>query len=132
VDTDIGRRDGILDREECLRLLGTTSVGRIGVTLRGLPWIVAVRFVFDGARILVDVGSDPAIVAAARDAVVAIETDVVDVHSHEHWSVMATGFARPLHWSWRTDDVDQGLAADGHILAIDPEILTGRLHSVPR
>jgi hypothetical protein len=121
-----------LDRAECLRLLGTTSVGRLGVTLRGLPWVVPVRFVFDGARILVDVGPDPAIIAAVRDAVVAFEADDVDASSHERWSVMATGIARRLHWSWRGDGSDHDHAAEGNILAIDPEILTGWSPAVPR
>jgi nitroimidazol reductase NimA-like FMN-containing flavoprotein (pyridoxamine 5'-phosphate oxidase superfamily) len=121
-----------LERVDCLRLLGTTSVGRLGVTLRGLPWVVPVRFVFDGTRILVDVGHDPAIVAAARDAVVAFETDDVETRTHERWSVMATGFARPVHWSWRSDGFDHDHAAEGHIVAIDPELLTGWMPAVAR
>ena len=113
-----------IDRSECMRLLGTTSVGRIGLTLRGLPWVVPVRFVFDGARILVDVGSDPTFIAAARNAVVAFEADDVDARSHERWSVMATGIARPLHWTWRGDG-DRDHADDGSVLAIEPEIMAG-------
>jgi nitroimidazol reductase NimA-like FMN-containing flavoprotein (pyridoxamine 5'-phosphate oxidase superfamily) len=119
-----------LERDECLRLLGTTSVGRIGVTMRGLPWVVPVRFVFDGARILVDVGPDPAIIAAARNAVVAFETDDVDARTHERWSVMATGFARALHWSWDGSDHDH--VAEGHVLAIEPEVLSGWMPAVAR
>jgi hypothetical protein len=92
--------------------------------------VVPVRFVFDGARILVDVGPDPTIVAAARNAVVAFETDDVDALSHERWSVMATGFARALHWSWDGSDHDH--AGEGHVLALEPEILTGWMPAVAR
>ena len=122
----------LLDRAECLRLLGTTSVGRLGLTLRGLPWVVPVRFVFDGVRILVDMGPDPAICAAARDAVVAFQTDEVDAVAHERWSVMATGIARALHWTWRDDGSDFDHTAEGHVLAIVPEILTGWMPAMAR
>jgi len=121
-----------LERDECLRLLGLTSVGRLGVTLRGLPWVVPVRFVFDGVRILADVGEDAALIGATRDAVVAFETDDVDPISHERWSVMATGVARPLHWSWRGDGTDHDHAADGNIVAIEPAMLTGWRPAVHR
>jgi nitroimidazol reductase NimA-like FMN-containing flavoprotein (pyridoxamine 5'-phosphate oxidase superfamily) len=121
-----------LERGECLRLLGTTSVGRLGVCLRGLPWVVPVSFVFDGARILVDVGPDPALMRAVRDAVVAFEADDVDPDSHERWSVMATGIARPLHWSWHGGGDDHDCAADGHVVALEPEIIAGRLPALAR
>jgi uncharacterized protein len=125
VTTDIdqvGR--ATLGRRECMRLLGTATVGRLGLTVRGLPWVVPVRFVFDGARILVDVGADAAIANAARDAVVAFETDDVDPTTHERWSVMATGFAREVHWSWSEGHVNP-YRDGGALLAIDPEIMTG-------
>jgi hypothetical protein len=114
-----------LDGPECLRLLESTSIGRLGLTMRGLPWVVPVRFMLDGARILVDVGSDPAIVAATRDAVVAFETDGGGVPAEERWAVMATGFARPLERSSPGDGSDSDDAASGHVFGIDPEILTG-------
>jgi uncharacterized protein len=121
-----------LDRSECKRLLGTTTVGRLGLTVRGLPWVIPVRFVFDGARILVDVGKDAAMANAARDAVVAFETDDVDPVSHQRWSVMATGIAREVHWSWSEGHVDPHQHEGGTLLAIDPEIMTGWCPAVVR
>jgi hypothetical protein len=123
-----------LDRTECLRLLGTSTVGRLGVTLRGLPWVVPVSYVFDGSRILVLMGSNPSIAAAARDAVVAFETDDVDPISHERWTVMATGIARDTWlgsaWADQADDGDGDGASP--VLAIEPEILSGRRPAVAR
>jgi nitroimidazol reductase NimA-like FMN-containing flavoprotein (pyridoxamine 5'-phosphate oxidase superfamily) len=120
-----------LEPSECKRLLATATVGRLGLTVRGLPWVVPVRFVFDGSRILVDVGTNPAIAAGARDAVVAFETDDVDPDTHERWSVMATGIAREVHWSW-----SEGHATTNHdggtLLALDPEILMGWSPAVVR
>ena len=120
-----------IDRAECKRLLGTASVGRLGLTVRGLPWVVPVRYVFDGARLLLDVGASPAIAAAARDAVVAFETDDVDPVSHERWSVMATGIARQVHWSWSEGHVDP-YHHGGTLLALEPEIMTGWSPAVAR
>ena len=70
--------------------------------------------------------------AAVRDAVVAFETDDVDARSHERWSVMVTGIARRLHWSCRGDGSDFDHAAEGQILAIEPEIMTGWMPAVVR
>jgi nitroimidazol reductase NimA-like FMN-containing flavoprotein (pyridoxamine 5'-phosphate oxidase superfamily) len=130
IDTGHQTHDS-LDRSECKRLLGTATVGRLGVTVRGLPWVVPVRFVFDGARILVDVGIDPAIAAAARDAVVGFEADDIDSVTHERWSVMATGFAREVHWSWSEGHVTTHHDG-GTLLANDPEIMTGWCPAVMR
>jgi hypothetical protein len=38
----------VLSRHECLRLLGTATLGRIGVTSDALPTVLPVNFRFDG------------------------------------------------------------------------------------
>ena len=43
----------ILDREECLRLLALTSLGRIGFTSGALPSVLPVTYHLDQDRILV-------------------------------------------------------------------------------
>jgi nitroimidazol reductase NimA-like FMN-containing flavoprotein (pyridoxamine 5'-phosphate oxidase superfamily) len=104
-----------LDRIECLRLLATGSLGRVGLTAGGLPWVVPVAYRFDGERILIRAERGSTLADGARDAVVAFETDRLDPAADVGWSVMATGIAREVSDS----------AADGCTMAIDPEIISG-------
>lgn len=127
-------RDGlvVLDRAECLRLLASATLGRIGLTSRALPMVLPVSFRFDGQRILIRTGSDTRLAAATRDAVVAFEVDDVDPIWHTGWSVMVTGVAHHV--------VDRGeLAVIGEtplarraprggdlVVSIVPELISGR------
>jgi nitroimidazol reductase NimA-like FMN-containing flavoprotein (pyridoxamine 5'-phosphate oxidase superfamily) len=104
-----------LDRAECLRLLGTGSLGRVGLTAGGLPWVVPVAYRYDGERILIRAEHGSTLAEGARDAVVAFETDHLDPGIREGWTVMATGIAREVTTN----------AADGCTMAIDPEIIAG-------
>jgi nitroimidazol reductase NimA-like FMN-containing flavoprotein (pyridoxamine 5'-phosphate oxidase superfamily) len=121
----------VLGRDDCLALLGSASFGRLGLTSRALPTILPVNFWFDGARILVRTGEGSKLHAATAGAVVAFEVDHVDPVEHAGWSVVVTGPAieitdpdelarlrhAPLpHWS----------PSDGHVVAIDPAIVSGR------
>jgi nitroimidazol reductase NimA-like FMN-containing flavoprotein (pyridoxamine 5'-phosphate oxidase superfamily) len=121
----------VLDRDACLALLGSASFGRLGLTSRALPTILPVNFWFDGSRILVRTGAGSKLHTATAGAVVAFEVDHVDPFEHAGWSVVVTGQAvevtdpdelaglrhAPLpHWS----------PTDGHVVAIDPAIVSGR------
>jgi uncharacterized protein len=121
----------VLDRKTSLRLLATAVLGRIGVTTGALPTILPVNFVVDGEQILVRTSVGTKLHAAAVGAVVAFEVDDFDPLDHTGWSVAVTGPAREIsepkelerirelhlpHWS----------RADGHVLAIDVVIVSGR------
>ena len=121
----------VLDREASLRLLATATLGRIGVTNGALPTILPVNFRFDGQRILVRTSVGTKLHAAAAGSVVAFEVDDFDPLYHSGWSVVVTGPAEEL--SDPDDLVEARLAhlphwvpADGHIIAIDPAIVSGR------
>lgn len=62
-------RNGVelLCRDECLRLLTTVSLGRIGVTSDALPTVLPVNFLFDGDRILLRTGIGSKLEAATRN-----------------------------------------------------------------
>ena len=120
----------MLHRQASLRLLATATFGRIGVTDNALPTILPVNFVFDGDRILVRTCSAPTSTRAAG-AGGRVEVDDFDPLYHSGWSVVVTGLAQELtdpdelarvrrahlpHWS----------PADGHVIAIDPAIVSGR------
>ena len=121
----------VLDREISLRLLASSTLGRIGVTDGALPTILPVNFVFDGERILVRTSAGTKLHAAAAGAVVAFEVDDFDPLYHSGWSVVVTGPAQEV-----TDPEDLARArqahlphwspADGNVIAIDPAIVSGR------
>ena len=64
-----------LSEEECVELLRTKTVGRIGLSASSLPFVLPVRYVVDDGRILMRTGQDTRMAAATRDAVVAFEVD---------------------------------------------------------
>lgn len=83
-----------LDRQECVRLLGTVPVGRIVHTRQALPAVLPVNFCLDGDdAILLRTSATSELVGAIDGAVVAFEADSVDAAAHSGWSVVVTGTA---------------------------------------
>jgi nitroimidazol reductase NimA-like FMN-containing flavoprotein (pyridoxamine 5'-phosphate oxidase superfamily) len=87
----------VLDRADCVRLLKSVSLGRIGGTVGALPTILPINFRVDGDRILFRTGVGTKLDAATRNAVVAFEADDFDPIYHAGWSVVVTGIARAVH-----------------------------------
>jgi nitroimidazol reductase NimA-like FMN-containing flavoprotein (pyridoxamine 5'-phosphate oxidase superfamily) len=122
----------VLGRDECLRLLGTATLGRIGVTSGALPTVLPINFRFDGRQILFRTGVGTKLDAATQNAVVAFEVDEIDAIAHTGWSVVVRGVAREL------TDPDELVEAqrpplarwapgeDHRVVAIAPEIVSGR------
>lgn len=121
----------VLERDECLRLLATATLGRVGVTTGALPSVLPVNFRLDGDRILFRTGAGTKLEAATDNAVVAFEVDEIDPGTRSGWSVVVTGVARAL--------TDVGLAEaqrlalarwapgeDHRIVAISTELVSGR------
>lgn len=84
----------VLDRDECLRLLGQSSLGRIAITSDALPVILPVNYLVADDHIFVRTGRGTKLDAATRRAVVAFEADAINPFDHTGWSVMVTGIAR--------------------------------------
>jgi nitroimidazol reductase NimA-like FMN-containing flavoprotein (pyridoxamine 5'-phosphate oxidase superfamily) len=121
----------VLGRDDCLRLLATMSLGRIGVTSGALPTILPVNFLFDGTRILVRTSPGTKLHAAASGSVVAFEVDDFDPMFHSGWSVVVTGTTQELTDEHDLADVrsrhlPHWAPSDGHVIAIDPAIVSGR------
>lgn len=122
----------ILDRGECLRLLATATLGRIGLTSGALPTVLPVNFWFDGKRILVRTGAGTKLDAATRNAVVAFEVDDIDALSHTGWSVVITGRAEQVVDQAELARLEHAPLAHwapfgrSNVVAIDPELVSGR------
>jgi uncharacterized protein len=123
----------VLDRDECLRLLGGAVIGRVGVSSRALPRVLPVNFRLDGDRILIRTGRGTKLDAATANAVVAFEVDDIDPVDQTGWSVLITGAAREL-----TDPAELAAVAaqplarwaphgpDDRVMAISTELVDGR------
>ena len=121
----------VLDRSECLELLRSVPVGRIGVTSGALPTILPVNFLLDGDRVLIRTGRGSKLDAATRNAVVAFEADDVDAFARVGWSVVVTGVARELPaGEVATLDLSQlprwARGEDGRVVAISLDLVSGR------
>lgn len=122
----------VLDPSECMRLLGSVSLGRIGLSSDALPVVLPVNFVLVGDQIVVRTRRGTKLAAATRNAIVAFEVDQLDPHSGVGWSVMVQGFARELA------DPDELAAAnaaplarwidrhDGRHVGISIDVISGR------
>lgn len=122
----------ILDREECLRLLRTATIGRLGITVRALPVVLPINFRLVGDRIVFRTGVGTKLDAATCNAVVAFETDDIDPFAHSGWSVVVTGETREI-----TDPEELAQlcaaniprwapSADGRVVEVSTTMISGR------
>lgn len=99
-----------LDRQECLRLLDTVSVGRVVFTTGALPAVEPVRYVLDEGCIVIRAWNGPRLVTPPEGTVVAFQADALDDTLHLAWSVTVVGKAHTV------DDV----------ITIDLDLVSGR------
>jgi hypothetical protein len=125
-------RDGleVLDRAECLRLLGTATIGRVGVTVGALPVVLPVRFQLQGDAIVFVAAVGTTLEGASRNAVVAFEADDVDPESCAGWSVTGTGLARDASVADLVGLADSALPrwaalTDQRLVVLTTELLSG-------
>ena len=127
-------RNGLemLDREECLRLLGEVQVGRVGVATEAMPVVLPVNFVLDGERIVFSSAQGTKLYVAATGAQVAFEADDVDAGSRWGWSVCVTGPASVVQDAGEVDRL-RSLSLDTwapegeeSYVVIEPQVVTGR------
>jgi hypothetical protein len=83
----------ILDRGECLEMLGTTNLGRIGISWRAMPVILPVHFALERGRILVATWDDSVLARSTLGTVVAFEAEGPLGQDAPTWSVMVNGVA---------------------------------------
>jgi hypothetical protein len=121
----------VLDRAECLRLLGSVTLGRIGFTSGALPSVLPVTFHLVGERITVCTGRGSKVFAAVRNAVVAFEVDDFDPICCSGWSVAVTGVATEISdadglGAPHRQPVARWPAREEAVLAISTEFVSGR------
>ena len=122
----------VLDRSECLRLLATATLGRVGISAAALPVILPVNFRLIGDNIVFRTTSGTKLDAATRGSVVAFEVDAMDPFEHTGWSVMVTGVARQVTEAAELDAVRPERVArwaplgDDRVVSVSTDMITGR------
>jgi nitroimidazol reductase NimA-like FMN-containing flavoprotein (pyridoxamine 5'-phosphate oxidase superfamily) len=96
----------VLDEAECLRLLRSATLGRLGFAARSLPVVLPVNYVVDGDRIVFATEASTIIAAAINSDVACLEIDDHDGFDHTGWSVLVTGHLRELSEE-ETDEVSK-------------------------
>ncbi|MGZ4608702.1 MAG: pyridoxamine 5'-phosphate oxidase family protein [Actinomycetes bacterium] len=122
----------VLSRAESLRLLASTTVGRVVYTADALPAVTPVNFAMQGSAVVFRTASGSRLARATDDQVVAFEADRIDEVTQSGWSVVITGIAEAVRDASELLRVEQlGLVswADGardHFVRIVPGAVTGR------
>ena len=128
----------MLSREECLALLVTVPIGRVGVTVDALPVVLPVNFaVLDGDVVFRTVAGTK-FHAAAAGTVVAFEVDSYDPEGTSGWSVVVRGTSRVLTDPFELDRVRRLIAdpwaVDGsadRAVRITSSLISGRRFERP-
>jgi hypothetical protein len=122
----------VLRPDECLALLRTVPVGRVGLSMDALPVVLPVSFVVDGDRLLIRTGRGSKLDAALAGAVVAFEADDHDAETGQAWSVLVRGSTAVLAAPPDLPADDAGSAATwvpGHVdrwVMITTDLVSGR------
>jgi hypothetical protein len=97
VTTDRGCGIESLDRDTCLALLATASIGRVGwVTPDGHAMILPVNFVLDGETIVFSTGEGDKLDFVREGRVLTFEVDAVEPAFQAGWSVLVFGAAEVI------------------------------------
>lgn len=86
----------VLERDACLRLLRSNSVGRVAAMSGGRPIVLPVNYAMDGDSVVFRTAPGTKLTAAVRGAAVAFEIDHADPVFHTGWSVMVSGWAEEV------------------------------------
>jgi nitroimidazol reductase NimA-like FMN-containing flavoprotein (pyridoxamine 5'-phosphate oxidase superfamily) len=129
----------LLDEDEAMRLLASSEVGRIGLTIAALPAIFPVNYRFVDGCIMFRTAPGSKLLAAANNTVVAFEVDDYHVEDRTGWSVLVVG---PSELVRDVGVIDHVLDAElepwvegtrASVVRIRPGIVSGRriVHGTP-
>lgn len=122
----------ILGRADCLQLLGTATLGRVGITADALPCVLPVNFRLTEDQIVFRTGLGTKLDAATQNAVVAFEVDDMDPFAHTGWSVVVTGLASEVTDLDSLGPIDAwqiprwAPEGDGRVVALSTDMVSGR------
>jgi nitroimidazol reductase NimA-like FMN-containing flavoprotein (pyridoxamine 5'-phosphate oxidase superfamily) len=85
-------RDGVevLDHDECLRLIASREVGRIGIVDNGQPIILPMNYLMMGDTVVLRTSAGTKL-QHAQGSSACFEVDDIEVTTQAGWSVLAVG-----------------------------------------
>src|SRR5271165_4139257 len=87
----------ILPLEECLRLVASVPVGRLGFHVDGEMAVLPVNHAVDGQDVIFRTTLGSKLSAAEAQSLVVFETDYYDQATRTGWSVMINGHAEAVY-----------------------------------
>lgn len=88
---DIVNRMGVIDEAQCIALIESTPIGRVGFTSDGAPLVLPVNFAMHEGAIVFRTLEGVKMAAAAEGQTVCFEVDQWDAGSKTGWSVVVRG-----------------------------------------
>jgi nitroimidazol reductase NimA-like FMN-containing flavoprotein (pyridoxamine 5'-phosphate oxidase superfamily) len=122
----------LLTEHECAALLATARIGRVGVTVGGLPVILPVNYAYLHGDVFFRTGEGTKFRAASGGAVIAFEVDAYEESAQQGWSVLAIGRADIVTDPAEIADVDASVRTPwaggerNYLVRLRPEVITGR------
>lgn len=132
-----------LDEAECLRLIGSGGVGRLGYDSRRGVAVLPVRFRLDEGSIVFRTPLDSPTDEDLRTGIqraeyrVSFEIDDLGLDAREGWMVFVQGDAHHMDSEddrvsvWARDDPSSAGGTQDHFLRITPTFITGRRIRLP-
>jgi nitroimidazol reductase NimA-like FMN-containing flavoprotein (pyridoxamine 5'-phosphate oxidase superfamily) len=123
-----------IDRDDCLSLMATLSIGRVAVSVEAqAPLVVPVNYVLDGDVVVFRTGSGTKL-AATGSRPMSFQVDLVDPMHHTGWSVLVRGRAY-VATHWEIEHLELEPWAEGsrpHWVRLVPDMITGRRIYLPQ
>ena len=122
----------VLGRSVCLDLLGTASIGRVGLCIDALPVVLPVTFAIHVDDLVICAMGGRRIAAALDDSVVAFQADGHGVGAGIGWSVLVQGPVRilpeppPFPVGRRPERRIWGDGSGDQLAAIRTDLVSGR------
>jgi nitroimidazol reductase NimA-like FMN-containing flavoprotein (pyridoxamine 5'-phosphate oxidase superfamily) len=122
----------LLSEEQCVELLDAHHLGRVGVTVGGLPVILPVNYMWIDDTIVFRTSVGTKLHAATEKAIVAFEVDAHDEQEQTGWSVLAIGRCVRVDnpseiATYQQSGIDTWAQGDRNdFVRVTPELLTGR------
>ena len=123
----------ILPFADCLRLLGSVPVGRVGFFVDGEIVILPVNHLVDGQDVIFRTGTGSKLSTIGNKNLVGFEVDSYNAQAHSGWSVVVSGFTELVESDEEIQRLTElslqswGRAADDpYWIRIRPTSITGR------
>jgi uncharacterized protein len=131
--SDDGRLE-VLTPRECMRLLATQQIGRLGISGKRFPLIMPFNYALDRGVIVIRTHAGSPL-SAADHANVAFEVDEIDRRTRSGWSVLVHALAEDVTEAHQADLVERMQATGvkpwapgehGRWMRLIPQEITGR------